>query len=91
MYDRSSFRKDATIGEQTVHLSQVLQHYNGRIENLELVMDLLNESKSEGRQIKNGELVAVLDGLKIDLTNVVLIKSWVSRLASSNRLYEFKF
>lgn len=86
MYDRSSFRKDATIGEQTVHLSQVLQHYNGRIENLELVMDLLNESKSEGRQIKNGELVAVLDGLKIDLTNVVLIKSWVSRLTSNNRL-----
>ena len=60
------------MGEQTVHLSQILQHYNGRCENLELVMDLLYESKSEGRQMKNGELVAVLNGLKIDMSSVVV-------------------
>lgn len=58
------------MGEQTVHLAQILQHYNGRCENLELVMDLLYDSKSEGRQMKNGELVAVLNGLKIDMTAV---------------------
>lgn len=67
IYDHSSFRKDSLIGEQTVHLMQILQHYNGRCENLELAMDLLYESKSEGRQIKNGELVAVLNGLKIEM------------------------
>lgn len=60
------------MGEQTVHLSQILQHYNGRCENLELVMDLLYESKSEGRQLKNGELVAVLNGLKIDMLTIVV-------------------
>jgi NEDD4-like E3 ubiquitin-protein ligase WWP1 len=69
VYDHSSFRKDSLIGEQTVHLVQILQHYNGKCENLELAMDLLYESKSEGRQIKNGELVAVLNGLKIDMTS----------------------
>lgn len=68
IYDHSNFRKDSLIGEQTVHLVQILQHYNGRCENLELAMDLLYESKSENRQIKNGELVAVLNGLKIDMT-----------------------
>lgn len=67
VYDHSNFRKDSLIGEQTVHLVQILQHYNGRCENLELAMDLLYESKSEGRQIKNGELVAVLNGLKIEM------------------------
>ncbi len=59
-----------------MHLAQVLQQYNGRCENLELVMDLNYESKSEGRKIKNGELVVVLDGLKIDVNSVVLIRSW---------------
>jgi atrophin-1 interacting protein 5 (WW domain-containing E3 ubiquitin protein ligase 1) len=68
IFDHSSFRKDSLMGEQTVHLAQILQHYNGRCENLELVMDLLYDSKSEGRQLKNGELVAVLNGLKIDMT-----------------------
>lgn len=58
------------IGEQTVHLMQILQHYNGRCENLELAMDLLYESKSEGRQLKNGELVAVFNGLKIDMDSL---------------------
>lgn len=70
VFDHSNFRKDSLIGEQTVHLVQILQHYNGRCENLELAMDLLYESKSEGRQLKNGELVAVLNGLKIDMTTL---------------------
>lgn len=70
VFDHSNFRKDTLIGEQTVHLVQILQHYNGRCENLELAMDLLYESKSEGRQIKNGELVAVFNGLKIDMSTM---------------------
>jgi NEDD4-like E3 ubiquitin-protein ligase WWP1 len=70
VYDHSSFRKDSLIGEQTIHLIQILQHYNGRCEHLELAMDLLYDSKSEGRQLKNGELVAVFNGLKIDMASV---------------------
>ncbi|XP_055381669.1 E3 ubiquitin-protein ligase Su(dx) [Condylostylus longicornis] len=66
--DHSSFRKDALIGERSVNLNQVLQHYNGRIDNLELNMDLMFTSKSDNRQTKSGELVAVLNGLKIDMT-----------------------
>lgn len=66
IYDHSNFRKDSLMGEQTVHLAQLLQNYAGKCENLELVMDVLYESKSESRQLKNGELVAVLNGLTID-------------------------
>lgn len=63
--DRSSFLKDSILGERTVLLGQILEHYNGRVENLELNMDLLGAAKPEGRS-KSGELVVVLNGLKID-------------------------
>lgn len=70
IYDHSNFRKDSLMGEQTVYLSQLLQNYNGKCENLELVMDILYESKSEARQLKNGELVAVLNGLTVDVATI---------------------
>lgn len=63
--DRSSFLKDSLLGERTVQLGQILEHYNGRLENLELNMDLLGALKPDGRS-KSGELVVVLNGLKID-------------------------
>lgn len=63
--DRSSFLKDSLLGERSVHLTQILEHYHGRCDNLELVMDLLGSLKPEGRT-KSGELVVVLNGLKID-------------------------
>lgn len=63
--DRSSFLKDSLLGERVVHLTQILEHYHGRCDNLELVMDLLGSLKPEGRT-KSGELVVVLNGLKID-------------------------
>lgn len=63
--DRSSFLKDSLLGERVVHLAQILEHYHGRCDNLELVMDLLGSLKPEGRT-KSGELVVVLNGLKID-------------------------
>lgn len=63
--DRSSFLKDSLLGERVVQLGQILEHYNGRLENLELNMDLLGAIKPDGRS-KSGELVVVLNGLKID-------------------------
>lgn len=63
--DRSSFLKDSLLGERVVQLGQMLEHYNGRLENLELNMDLLGALKPDGRS-KSGELVVVLNGLKID-------------------------
>ncbi|XP_058061832.1 E3 ubiquitin-protein ligase Su(dx) [Anopheles bellator] len=77
--DHSSFRKDSLLGQQTVDLASILRHYNGVLELLELNMDLLidgsassktgsSSSHSELRQpVKAGELVVVLDGLKIDM------------------------
>ncbi|XP_031619343.1 E3 ubiquitin-protein ligase Su(dx) [Contarinia nasturtii] len=70
--DRSSFLKDSLLGERIVHLAQILEHYHGRCDNLELVMDLLGSLKPEGRT-KSGELVVVLNGLKIE--NVPAISS----------------
>lgn len=69
--DHSSFRKDSLLGQQTVYLANILEHYNGVLENLELSMDLLSSKTSETRHpIKTGELVTVLNGLKIDMRSV---------------------
>lgn len=83
--DHSSFLKDALLGEKVVYLAQILKHYNGRCENLELNMDLLSTSKTEG-QMKSGELVAVFNGLKID--NVV---SGTQSPQSNGRLNHMQF
>ncbi|XP_017485699.1 PREDICTED: E3 ubiquitin-protein ligase Su(dx)-like, partial [Rhagoletis zephyria] len=69
--DHSSFRKDTLLGERTIHLAHVLQQFNGRCEFLELTMDLIATSKSDNRQTKIGELVAVLNGLKLDMPGAV--------------------
>uniref|UniRef100_A0A182PDF9 HECT-type E3 ubiquitin transferase n=1 Tax=Anopheles epiroticus TaxID=199890 RepID=A0A182PDF9_9DIPT len=74
--DHSSFRKDSVLGQQTVELAGILRHYNGVLELLELNMDLLidgigSSKTSEPRQpVKAGELVVVLDGLKIDMRHL---------------------
>lgn len=74
--DHSSFRKDSLLGQQTVELAGILRHYNGVLELLELNMDLLidgtgSSKTSEPRQpVKAGELVVVLDGLKIDMRHL---------------------
>lgn len=66
--DHSSFRKDSVLGEQTVHLSQLLHQYNGKLDNLELNMELYYESKSDVRgRNKTGEMVVVLNGLRIEM------------------------
>ncbi|XP_073827023.1 WW domain containing E3 ubiquitin protein ligase suppressor of deltex [Musca autumnalis] len=70
--DHSNFRKDAMLGERSISLAHILQHYNGRCEFLEVSMDLLVTSKSDNRQTKSGELVAMLNGLKLDMSNIML-------------------
>uniref|UniRef100_A0A1A9WM42 HECT-type E3 ubiquitin transferase n=1 Tax=Glossina brevipalpis TaxID=37001 RepID=A0A1A9WM42_9MUSC len=68
--DHSSFRKDGMLGERSINLGNILQHYNGRCEFLEVSMDLLATSKSDNRQTKSGELVAILTGLKLDMSKI---------------------
>ena len=70
LLDHSTFRKDTTIGEKKISLFQILAHYNGKLENLELTLDLINESKHDGSFSKVGELVTLFDGLKIDMAGV---------------------
>ena len=70
--DHSSFRKDALLGEQIISLAEILQHYNGRCEFLEVFMDLFVTSKSDNSKVRSGSLMAVLNGLKLDMSNVML-------------------
>lgn len=71
LLDHSTFRKDTIIGEKRISLFQILAHYNGKLENLELTLDLMNESKHDSQLTKVGELVTLFDGLKIDMSGVV--------------------
>ncbi|XP_008557828.1 E3 ubiquitin-protein ligase Su(dx) [Microplitis demolitor] len=70
LLDHSTFRKDTIIGEKRISLFQILSHYSGKLENLELTLDLINESKHDSQLAKVGELVTLFDGLKIDMTTV---------------------
>ncbi|KAG4071931.1 hypothetical protein HA402_006092 [Bradysia odoriphaga] len=72
--DHSSFLKDALLGERSVSLGEVLQHYNGRCDNLEIILDLMVNNKYNNRS-KSGELVAVLNGLNIDMTQVHVVNN----------------
>ncbi|XP_013104140.1 E3 ubiquitin-protein ligase Su(dx) [Stomoxys calcitrans] len=82
--DHSSFRKDAMLGERTISLAHILQHYNGRCEFLEVSMDLLVTSKSDNRQTKSGELVAILNGLKLDMSSIMLQNGNGSLMGTNN-------
>ncbi|EAA14748.3 AGAP009074-PA, partial [Anopheles gambiae str. PEST] len=91
--DHSSFRKDSLLGQQTVELAGILRHYNGVLELLELNMDLLidgtgSSKTSEPRQpVKAGELVVVLDGLKIDMRHLGQLSGGPSDLAPNGVHY----
>ncbi|KAK5646841.1 hypothetical protein RI129_005305 [Pyrocoelia pectoralis] len=69
VFDHNSFRKDSVIGEKKLDLSQLLSHYNGRCENLELTLDLMCENKPTDSPPKTGELIVVLNGLNVELNN----------------------
>ncbi|KAJ8943234.1 hypothetical protein NQ314_009807 [Rhamnusium bicolor] len=69
--DHNSFRKDTIIGEKIMELFQLLSHFNGRCDNLDLTLDLMNENKQTESPIKVGELMCTLKGLNIDMSNYV--------------------
>jgi atrophin-1 interacting protein 5 (WW domain-containing E3 ubiquitin protein ligase 1) len=69
LLDHSSFRKDALVGEKRLSLFDVLTHYNGKCENLEITLDLLSESKHDTQPVKVGELITLLNGLKIEMSS----------------------
>lgn len=70
LLDHSAFRKDALIGEKRVYLYDILTHYNGKLENLELTLDLLSGNKMNYCQSKVGDLIMLFDRLKVDMSAV---------------------
>lgn len=78
LLDHSTFRRDALIGEKRINLFQVLSYYNGKLDNVELTLDLLSENKhdSYGPPSKVGDLVTLFDGLKIDMNEVTQSNSF---------------
>lgn len=65
--DHNSFRKDTTIGEKKVMLNELLTYYKGKIENLELSIDLINEKQSDANS-KCGDLICLLSGLHLEVS-----------------------
>ncbi|KAL1124232.1 hypothetical protein AAG570_002002, partial [Ranatra chinensis] len=68
LLNHSTFRKDAVLGEKRLSVYDVLSHYRGRCDRLELTLDLM--SPAGGGTIKAGELIVLLDGLRMDMTTV---------------------
>ena len=74
LYDHSTFKKDALLGEHTLNLFNVLKTRDGKCQNstmsLEMQASSNNETKMSNGNSKIGELVIVLDGLSIDMKAV---------------------
>lgn len=68
VFDRNNFRKDTPVGEKKVELFQILTHFSGRCDNLELTLDLINENKQSESPAKVGELICVFQGLNVDMS-----------------------
>ncbi|XP_066994660.1 E3 ubiquitin-protein ligase Su(dx) isoform X1 [Anabrus simplex] len=68
LLDHSAFRKDGILGEKRLSLYEVLTHYNGKCENLELTLDLMSESKHDSQPVKVCELITLLNGMKIEMS-----------------------
>jgi len=69
LWDHSTFRKDGVVGDKRLSLYDVLAHYNGRCEHLEVTLDLMTEAKHEQTPVKVGDLIVLLDGLKIEMAS----------------------
>lgn len=69
LYDHSTFKKDALLGEHTLNLFNVLKTREGKCQNSTISLDLTHDAK-QVTACKIGELVVVLDGLNIDMKAV---------------------
>lgn len=70
--DHSTFRKDVVIGQRMVELYHILHYYNGKLENLELTLELMTEARatSYSRYVSVGKLITLFNGLNVDLQAV---------------------
>ncbi len=66
LFDHSSFKKDALLGEHTLDLFTVLKKHDGRLNNVKMSVDVKNASKTSTDPASIGELVLVLDGFSVD-------------------------
>lgn len=69
LYDHSTFKKDALLGEHTLNLFNVLKMRDGKCQNSTINLDMTNDAKNQASS-KVGELVVQLDGLNIDMKAV---------------------
>ncbi|CAB0045305.1 unnamed protein product [Trichogramma brassicae] len=70
LLDHSSFRKDALIGEKRISLYDLLIHYNGKLEGLELTLDLVTGKHHDYCPTKVGDLITLFDRMRLDMSNV---------------------
>ncbi|XP_025424061.1 E3 ubiquitin-protein ligase Su(dx) isoform X2 [Sipha flava] len=77
--DYYKFQKDVLIAEKSISLYDILSNYNGVCDNLELTIDLMRarhndhlatSSSATNNLVKVGELVTILNGFQIDMSQV---------------------
>lgn len=69
--DHSTFRKDAVIGQKSIGLYDILQYYNGKLENLELTLELIPERSLSFVPISVGKLIVFFNDLNVNLQSVL--------------------
>ncbi|XP_059474328.1 E3 ubiquitin-protein ligase Su(dx) [Neocloeon triangulifer] len=69
--DQNEFWRDRLLGEKVTQLYEVLAHYSGRCEDLQLTLDLQHHQSGNGfTNSTAGELFVMLKGLRVDMNTV---------------------
>lgn len=82
MLDHCKFQKDVLIAEKSINLYDLLCNCNGVCDNLELTIDLTrmrtnndhvssSSSSNNANEIKIGELITILHGFQIDMSQIL--------------------
>uniref|UniRef100_A0A1B6CDN2 E3 ubiquitin-protein ligase n=2 Tax=Clastoptera arizonana TaxID=38151 RepID=A0A1B6CDN2_9HEMI len=69
LLDHSTFRKDSVIGVVRLSLYDVLNHYNGQCDHLEVTLDLMSEVKHDCTPVKVGDLITLLHGVNLEMSS----------------------
>lgn len=98
VFDYCKFQKDLLLCEKSINLYDILCNYNGVCDNLELTIDLtrhrihhddIRPGSSFNAPVKLGQLITVLHGVQIDMSQVSNLSRVTASTSTNNRQGSF--
>jgi len=94
VFDYCKFQKDLLIAEKSISIYDILCNYDGVCDNLELTIDLMRTRHHDNNPatgsaannlVKVGELITILNGIQIDMSQVTNPSRGTSASTNNNQ------